>query len=124
MITDSEHLKNLLVAAYHRELEVYQYQINIDNYATMLQSLPTDEWPAHLVDYKAATIESLPWDMSDDDIQSVSDYQYRDRLRTLSRTEKVEQGKARRVLDALKEQIGADYPILLEQFKSTQEPTI
>lgn len=122
MITDNEHLNNLIVAAYHRELEVYQYQINIDNYAAMLTALPTDEWPAHLVDYKAATIESLPWDMSDEDVQNVSDYQYRDRLRTLSRTEKVEQGKARRVLDALKEQIGADYPTLLEQFKATQTP--
>ena len=120
MITDNEHINNLVVAAYHRELEVYQYQLNIDNYTTMLGSLPSDEWPDHLVEYKAATIESLPWDMSDTDVDLVSDYQYRDRLRALSRTERIEQSKARRVLDALKEQIGADYTNLLNEFKAAQ----
>lgn len=121
MITENEHLSNLIASAFHRELEVYGYQLNIDNYASMLNALPVDEWPAHLVEYKAATIESLPWDMSDADIEAVGEYQYRDRLRSLIRTEKVEQSKARRVLDALKEQIGADYIVLLEQYKATQK---
>lgn len=121
MITDNEHLSNLIAAAFHRELEVYGYQLNIDNYVSMLNALPADEWPAHLVEYKAATIESLPWGMSDEDIDAVGEYQYRDRLRSLIRTEKVEQSKARRVLDALKEQIGADYIVLLEQYKATQK---
>lgn len=120
MITDNEHLSNLIAAAFHRELEVYQYQLNIDNYASMLTALPAGEWPTHLVDYKAATIESLPWDMSDEDIDAVGDYQYRDRLRSLIRTERVEQGKARRVLDALKAQIGEDYAVLLDQYKAAQ----
>lgn len=120
MITDNEHLSNLVVAAFHRELEVYQYQLNIDNYSTMLMALPASEWPTHLVEYKAATIDSLPWDMSDADIDAVGDYQYRDRLRSLVRTERVEQSKARRVLDALKEQIGTDYDALISQYKAMQ----
>lgn len=122
MITADEHLNTLVAAAYHRELEVYQYQINIDNYAAMLAALPDDEWPAHLADYKAATIDSLPWDMADADVDAVNDYQYRDRLRALSRTERTEQGKARRVLDALKVQIGADYEALRDSFKAAQGP--
>lgn len=120
MITDNEHQSNLVAAAFHRELEVYQYQLNIDNYVVMLAALPTDEWPAHLTEYKAATIDSLPWDMTDADTDAVGDYQYRDRLRSLIRTERVEQSKARRVLDALKEQIGADYGTLLAQYKAQQ----
>jgi len=32
MITNQEHLNNLVVAAFHREMEIYQYQINVDNY--------------------------------------------------------------------------------------------
>jgi len=120
MVTEDEHLNNLVAAAYYRELEVYQYQLNIDNYVAMLAALPQDEWPAHLVDYKAATVESLPWEMPEEDQQAVADYQYRDRLRSLSRTERVEQGKAQRVLDALKAQIGPNYDALLAAYKASQ----
>lgn len=118
IITDQEHLDNLVTAAYHRELEIYQYQINIDNYTAMLSALPDTDWPESLVGYKTATIESLPPNMSDADIQAVSDYQYRDRLRGLLRTEKVEQSKAARVRDALKIQIGADYDTLVAAKKN------
>lgn len=120
MITPEEHLANLIANAFHREMEVYGYQMNIDNYTTMLAELPTDEWPAHLVDYTAAAIESLPVAMSDEDVGAVSDYQYRDRLRALLRTERVEQGKASRVLVALKTQIGPDADAAVAAFKAAQ----
>ena len=120
MITSTEHSNNLVAAAYGRELEVYSYQVNIDNYMTMLVALPDDDWPAHLNEYKAATIDSLPFSMVDEDVQAVADYQYRDRLRGLLRTERVEQGKAARVLDALKVQIGDEYDALLAAYKASQ----
>lgn len=120
MVNENEHNSNLVVAAFHREMEVYQYQFNVDNYTTMLAALPADEWPSHLADYKAASLDSLPWDMTDADVAAITDYQYRDRLRNLVRTERAEQSKARRVLDALKEQIGLEYENLLNQYKAAQ----
>jgi hypothetical protein len=120
MVTNQEHLNNLVVAAFHREMEVYQYQINIDNYGVMLAALPQDNWPDNLVQYKEAAIDKLPESLDDASIVLIADYQYRDRLRNLLRTEKVEQNKAIRVRDALKSQIGADYDALLASYKNNQ----
>ena len=94
--------------AYHREMEVYHYQMNINNYTTMLAAMSSGAWPEHLAVWAATEIINLPADMSDEDVEAVTDLQYRDRLRSLLRTEKAEQSKARRVLEALKQQIGAD----------------
>lgn len=106
MISNEQKKQDLIANAYYREQEVYQYQVNIDNYTVMLAALPQDNWREDLAKYKNVKTEDLPWDMSDEDVQLVNDYQYRDRIRSLLRTEKVEQGKAQRVLDALKVQIG------------------
>jgi hypothetical protein len=118
MITTQEHLNNLVVAAFHREMEVYQYQINIDNYGVMLAALPQDSWPSDLLTYKNTPSEALPEGLDDVVIGLVSDYQYRDKIRNLLRSEKVEQSKARRVRDALKSQIGADYDALVAAYKA------
>lgn len=118
MPTNAEHIANLVANAAHRVDEVYQYQVNVDNYTVMLAALPTDEWPAHLAQYAAVTTDKLPWNMSDEDVDAVSDYQYRDRLRQLLRSERVEQGKARRVLEALKVQIGPDADRRIEAAKN------
>jgi hypothetical protein len=120
MITTQEHLNNLVVAAFHREMEVYQYQMNIDNYSVMLAALPQDSWPSDLLNYKNTPAETLPEDLDDVVIGLISDYQYRDKIRSLLRSEKVEQSKARRVRDALKSQIGADYDALIAAYKANQ----
>ena len=120
MITTQEHLNNLVVAAFHREMEVYQYQINIDNYVVMLAALPQGDWPSNLITYKNSTTDSLPESLDDASVASIADYQYRDKIRNLLRSEKVEQGKASRVRDALKSQIGADYDALLAAYKTNQ----
>jgi hypothetical protein len=119
MVTNQEHLNNLVAAAFHREMEVYQYQINIDNYGVMLAALPQDNWPDNLVQYKEAAIDKLPESLDDDAVLTISEHQYRDRIRNLLRTEKVEQSKASRVRDALKVQIGSDYDSLLAEYKTT-----
>lgn len=118
MITTQEHLNNLVVAAFHREMEVYQYQINIDNYGVMIAALPQGEWPSDLLAYKNATTEALPESLDDVTIGLIADYQYRDKIRNLLRSEKVEQRKASRVRDALKSQIGADYDALIAAYKA------
>lgn len=120
MITTQEHQNNLVAAAFHRELEVYQYQVNIDNYTTMLTSLPVGEWPESLSIFSSTLADQLPAEMEMDDVLTVADYQYRDRLVNLLRSEKIEQAKARRVLEAMKAQIGADYATLLAAYKATQ----
>lgn len=121
MVTTQEHLNNLVAAAFHREMEVYQYQINVDNYGVMLASLPQDEWPGGLVAYKNTTTDSLPENLDDATVGLIADYQYRDKIRNLLRSEKVEQSKASRVRDALKSQIGADYDSLIDAYKASQQ---
>jgi hypothetical protein len=121
MVTNQEHLNNLVVAAFHREMEIYQYQINVDNYAVMLAALPQESWPDDLVQYKEAAIDKLPESLDDDAVLTISEHQYRDRIRNLLRTEKVEQSKAVRVRDALKAQIGTDYDSLIAAYKSSQQ---
>jgi hypothetical protein len=120
MITTQEHQNNLVVAAFHREMEVYQYQINIDNYSVMLAALPQDSWPSDLLIYRNTPPEALPESLGDVVIGLVADYQYRDKIRSLLPSEKVEQNKARRVRDALKSQIGADYDALIAAYKANQ----
>ena len=84
-----------------REREIMSYDINITNYTAMLAALPEDEWPSHLAQYKTATLDQVPDEL--DDI--VSQYQYRDRLRYLVKTEKAERAKSFRVYEALIAQI-------------------
>jgi hypothetical protein len=123
MITDQEHLNNLIAAAFGREMEIYHYQINVDNYAVMLAALPQESWPGDLVQYKEAAIDQLPESLDDDAVLAISEHQYRDRIRNLLRTEKVEQSKAVRVRDALKAQIGSNYDSLLADYKASQANT-
>jgi hypothetical protein len=84
-----------------REREIMSYDINIANYTAMLAALPEDEWPSHLAQYRTATLDQVPDEL--DDI--VSQYQYRDRLRYLVKTEKAERAKSFRVYEALIAQI-------------------
>lgn len=84
-----------------REKEIMSYDINITNYTAMLAALPQDDWPSHLAQYKAATLDHVPDEF--DDI--VSQYQYRDRLRFLVKTEKAERAKSFRVYEALVAQL-------------------
>jgi hypothetical protein len=101
-------------------LEIYSYQVNIDNYTTILSSLPTDDVPERLANYMNTQLTDLPYDMSDEDIQLVSDYQYRTRLRLLLRTERGEQNKCQRLLDAMKIQIGPDADALISAYRDAQ----
>jgi hypothetical protein len=107
-ITSEETLSSLAFNLVYREREVHQYQINIDNYTAMLAILPQGEPPAEILQYMSTKTEELPFDVPLETVQVVADYQYRDRIRYLIRTEAIEQGKAKRVLDALKAQLPAD----------------
>ena len=107
-ITNQDTIDTLALNVVHREREVHQYQINIDNYTQMLTALPQGEAPAEIAQYMSTKTEELPFDVPLETVQLISDYQYRDRIAYLIRTEAIEQGKAKRVLEALKAQIPAD----------------
>ena len=120
MLTDQERQAGLVMNAFHREMEIYGYQINIDNYTTMLAALPADDWPADLEAFRSIKTEDLPHELTDDQVAQIGDYQYRDRLRVLVRTEKAEQNKSIRIRDVIKAQIGADYDSMIAAYKATQ----
>ena len=107
-ITNQDTINTLALNVVHREREVHQYQINIDNYTAMLTALPQGEPPAEILQYMSTKTEELPFDVPLEIVQAISDYQYRDRIRYLVRTETIEQGKAKAVLNALKAQIPTD----------------
>ena len=91
-----------------REQEVHSYQINIDNYQILLLALPQDDCPEYLAQYINTPVAQLPSNISFEDVQILSDYQYRNLVNSLLRTEMIEQGKAQRILNAIKSQIPAD----------------
>ena len=124
MVTTQEHLDNLVTQAYHRELEVYSYQTNIDNYTIMLTGLPEDEFPADLASFSNVETARLPASLSDADVDMISQYQFRDKLKASVRTEIVEQSKAKLILAAIKAQImtgGLDYEAALASKKTAEE---
>lgn len=107
-ITNQDTINNLALNVVHREREVHQYQVNIDNYTAMLAAMPQGEPPAEILQYMSTKTEDLPFDVPLETVQAVAEYQYRDRIRYLIRTEAIEQGKAKAILNALKAQIPAD----------------
>ena len=124
VVTQTEHLDTLVTNSYHREKEVYQYQVNVDNYTVMLTGLPQDNIPTSLANYANTETHDLPWDMDDADVQMIAQYQYRNKLRSLLRSEKVEQNKARLILEALKAQVvagGLDYLTVIAEKKIVED---
>ena len=107
-ITNQDTIDTLAMNVVHREREVHQYQINIDNYTAMLAALPQGDVPEEVAPYMDTPTEDLPAFIPLETIQLIADYQYKKRITFLIRTEAIEQGKAKRVLDALKAQIPAD----------------
>lgn len=85
-----------------RRQEVAQYQININTFNTILETLPS-ELPAHLEPYRkrkdrheaAAEIEDL------DDVQLLSDVWFHDEIKARIRSEIVEMRKAQAILAVL-----------------------
>ena len=92
-----ENIKN-------REIEIYSYQLNINNFEIILKTIPS-EWPERLLDYKGLTSEQIVNNVHEDDMQTVSDLVFRDKMEITLKIEKLEQSKAIHVLNALKSQL-------------------
>jgi hypothetical protein len=94
----------LLSLIQSRKSEIDAYQINIDNYETIISMLP-QHCPDNLKQY----VTSNPPDLIDilpaEDIQLISDIQFKERLRKTLLTEKLEQRKSTFVLAALEKKL-------------------
>lgn len=106
-ITADEKLAHLAAAVVMRESEIMHYQVNIDNYTAMLAALPAGTWPENLASYKTLALDKIAEQVASADLQAVSDLLHRDKLAALLVTEKLEQGKSIRVLNALLAQLPA-----------------
>lgn len=81
-ITQDDQDRIVAEAVVHREKEIWHYQLNINNYTAMLASLGAGVLSEH-------------------------DAAFRDKITALLGTEKIEQAKSMRVLDALLSQLPA-----------------
>ena len=82
-----------------REMEVADYQRNIDTYTASSATLPTDI-PARLESYRNRTDkhEAIKEIENFDDVELLSDYWYGQEVKGLIRTEMLEQRKAKAIL--------------------------
>lgn len=122
MITEDEHKDNLVKHAFGREREEYDYQVNIDNYTAILATLPTGDVPVEISPYMHLKVEEIPLSLDDAMVQMIADYQFRNRIALLLRTERIEQSKTRRVKDVIKAQIGSGYEAKIAAHKAKQQP--
>jgi len=120
VITEQENQASLVMNAFHREMEVHSYQVNINNYTLMLEKLPKGEWPTDIAMYWNVPISDLPMNINIEDVARINDYQYRDQITKLLRTELMEQNKSKQILEVIKDQITGDYDTLVQAFKATQ----
>ena len=98
---NNEELKQ---AIEQRETEVQGYQTNIDNYALMIDELPS-EWPEDLVKFKGKEIADIVQSITDEDsLIQVADLLFMDKLKITLWTERLEQRKAKLILKILKDQ--------------------
>ena len=103
-INQQKHYEIVASAIVGRELELYHYDLNITNYEAMLLVLPQGDCPENLVQYQKMSAEEIPHDVHDD----VINYQYRDRLSLLLKTERTERNKTNLVYQALLSQLPED----------------
>ena len=95
--------EQLIEAIKQREAEIAHYQINIDNYSSMIALLP--QWPERLLLHRASDPVSFIEQWSFEEIQLLSDLQFKDKLERTLLTERLEQRKATFVLAALRQKL-------------------
>jgi hypothetical protein len=57
-INPQDTINTLALNVVHREREVHQYQINIDNYTAMLAAMPQGEPPAEILQYLSTKLKN------------------------------------------------------------------
>lgn len=95
--------EQLIAAIRQREDEISHYQINIDNYSSIIAMIP--DWPESLTDHRASDPVSFIGQWSFEKIQLLSDLQFKDKLERTLLTERLEQRKSKLVMAALRERL-------------------
>lgn len=85
-----------------REIEISSYDLNISNYNALLSTLPQGDWLPEIEQYKGVTDLDLVPDEYDD---MVNEYNFRDRIRSVLKTEKRERMKSYQLYLALLAQL-------------------
>lgn len=88
-----------------RVADIDHYQVNIDNYTAMIAMLP--EWPERLLPHRSAEPVSFLGQWPFEEIQLLSDLQFKDKLERTLLTERLEQRKSMFVLKALQQKVEA-----------------
>lgn len=107
-VDQADHLKQVADSIAGREKEIYQYQLNINNFEAMLTGIATNlpaEWPENLLQYRTWDRDRLVATLDDATLEIVTGLLFRDNLRMRIRTERIEQRKSQLVLDSLKLQV-------------------
>jgi hypothetical protein len=107
-ISEADKQKAIARAIVIRENEVHSYQTNIDSYSAIVAGYPMGEWPAELLPFKGMSAEEIPHGLGDNIEEGIMQYNYRDRLLYLLRTEKREQNVSLNLLNVLKSQLPPD----------------
>lgn len=103
-ISNTQLSNTIAESIVHREQEIFAYDLNIVNYETALAAMPQGDWPEHLAQYQNSTLDQVP----DEYDAIVSEYQFRDRLRYLLKTERAERLKTFKIYEALVAQLPSD----------------
>lgn len=110
IITDEQKIKDLSDNIVMRTHEVYQYDLNISNYQTILAA-SDGSYPEHLL-----ALQNLPQDQAIaqcpiEDLAELAELQQYTRVSALIRSEIVERTKANGILQVLVAQLQALLPI-------------
>ena len=94
-MTTEEKEYTKLTGIISREMEISQYQLNIDNYTENLKTLPAGDWPSEISEYKGLRAsEDIAKKVPADKVALVADYALRDHITFLKTTEELEQRKS------------------------------
>lgn len=110
IITDEKRIQDLADNVVGRTHEVYQYDLNISNYQTILAA-SDGSYPEHLL-----ALQSLPQDQAVaqcpiEDLAELAELQQYTRVSALIRSEIVERTKANGILQVLVGQLQALLPV-------------
>lgn len=121
-VTDDDKTEELAKALHGREIECANYELNQQNYAAALEALKDlpEEWPSHLVMYKDYGGEALAKALQGTEYETVAALQFRDQLRVLARTNKIEHNKAKLIHAAMARRLPTDTQARAELIVKTQ----
>lgn len=93
-VTDEEREQTLADHVLMRERELLHYETAMAQYQAILETLPQDDWPEDIAQYRGHDVHKLAAVLPDETMERVALYARRDFFATLLRTEKIEHDKS------------------------------